>query len=133
MSDRTAKIVYWVATAIVAIVYLGAAAFYLTQTETVKQMYAQLGYPAYLVVPLAIAKIIGAVVILWRPSAMLADWAYGAMFFHILLAIQAHFASGVPTPIPAIVTLIALVVSWWTANRVRAVKSAYAPGAPAEG
>lgn len=127
MSDKTAKAIYWVATGLVALVYVGAALFYLTQTETVRGMYAQLGYPGYLIIPLAIAKLVGAAVILWRPNAMLTDWAYGAMFFHILLAIQAHFASGVPSAVPAIITLIALVASWWTANKVRKVKSAYAP------
>ena len=76
-------------------------------------------------------KIVGAVVILWRPSAVLADWAYAAMFWHLVLAFGAHVGAGDPGWSPALATWVLLIVSWLTANRVRAVKSAYAPAVPA--
>lgn len=132
MTDKTARYVYWIATGLVALVYLGGAAFYITAHETVAGMYREvLGYPTYIIWPLAILKIAGAVVILWRPSAMLADWAYGAMFFHLLLAVSAHINAGDPAWPPAAVALVLLILSWLTANRVRLVKSAYAPAATA--
>ena len=124
MSDNVAKYVYWIATGLVALVYLGAAAFYISSHDMVAGMYREvLGYPTYIIWPLAILKIVGAVVILWRPSAVLADWAYAAMFWHLVLA-----DPGWP---PALATWVLLIVSWLTANRVRAVKSAYAPAVPA--
>jgi hypothetical protein len=86
-----------------------------------------LGYPTYIIWPLAILKMVGAVVILWRPSAMLADWAYGAMFWHLVLAFGAHVGAGDPGWPPALMAWALLIASWLTANRVRAVKSAYAP------
>ncbi|RMH40632.1 MAG: DoxX family protein, partial [Alphaproteobacteria bacterium] len=58
----------------------------------------------------------------------LADWAYASMFWHLLLAVSAHVAAGDPGWPPAAVTWVLLIVSWLTANRVRRVKSAYAPG-----
>ncbi|MDU9004641.1 DoxX family protein [Sedimentitalea todarodis] len=74
MSDNVAKYVYWIATGLVALVYLGAAAFYISSHDMVAGMYREvLGYPTYIIWPLAILKIVGAVVILWRPSAVLAD------------------------------------------------------------
>ncbi len=132
MSDNVAKYVYWIATVLVALVYLGAAAFYISSHDMVASMYREvLGYPVYLIWPLAILKIVGAVTILWRPSAMLADWAYAAMFWHLLLAFGAHVGASDPGWPPAVVALVLLVASWLTANRVRKVKSAYAPAFPA--
>ncbi len=110
MSDKAARYVYWIATGLVALVYLGGAGFYISSYDMVAGMYREvLGYPTYIIWPLAILKIVGAVTILWRPSAMLADWAYAAMFWHLVVA------------------WVLLIVSWLIANRVRAVKSAYAP------
>ncbi|MCD1627971.1 DoxX family protein [Seohaeicola saemankumensis] len=128
MSDKTARYVYWIATGLVALVYLGGAGFYISSYDMVAGMYREvLGYPTYIIWPLAILKIIGAVTILWRPSAMLADWAYAAMFWHLVLAFGAHVGAGDPGWPPAVVAWVLLIVSWLIANRVRAVKSAYAP------
>ena len=133
MSDNVAKYVYWIATGLVALVYLGAATFYISSHDMVAGMYREvLSYPTYIIWPLAILKIVGAVVILWRPSAMLADWAYAAMFWHLVLAFGAHVGAGDPGWPPARATWVLLIASWMTANRVRAVKSAYAPTFPTE-
>ena len=128
MSDGTSRWLYWISTGIVALVYFAGAAFYLFMHDMAVEMYEKvLHYPAYLIRPLAILKTVGAVVILWRPNAMLADWAYGAMFWHLVLAVSAHMAAGDPGWPPAAITWVALIVSWLTANRVRKVRSAYAP------
>ncbi len=133
-SDNVAKYVYWIATGLVALVYMGAATFYISSHDLVAGMYREvLGYPTYIIWPLAILKIVGAVVVLWRPSAMLADWAYAAMFWHLVLAFGgAHVGAGDPGWPPALATWVLLIASWMTANRVRAVKSAYAPTFPTE-
>ena len=126
MSDKSAKITYWAATGLVALVYLGAGAFYITSHDMVVGMYeGLLKYPTYIIWPLAVLKVVAAVVILWRPSTFLSDFAYAAMFWHLLLAASAHVAAGDPGWVPAIVTLIALIVSFLTQNRVRAKKSPY--------
>lgn len=128
MSDKAARYVYWIATGLLALIYLGAAAFYLSSHDMVAGMYREvLGYPTYIIWPLAILKVVGAVIILWRPAAMLADWAYAAMFWHLILAFAAHVGAGDPGWPPAVVAWVLLIVSWLTANRVRKVKSAYAP------
>ena len=87
MSDKSAKITYWAATGLVAFVYLGAGAFYISSHDMVVGMYeGLLKYPTYIIWPLAVLKVVAAVVIL---------------------------------------TLIALIVSFLTQNRVRAKKSPY--------
>jgi len=129
MNAKTKRITYWIATGLVALVYMGGGAFYIFAHQMVVGMYeGLLHYPSYIIWPLAILKVIAAVVILWRPTAMIADWAYGAMFWHLLLAASAHISVGDPGWLPSIVTWVLLIVSWLTANRVRTTKSAYAPG-----
>ena len=55
MSDKVAKYVYWIATGLLALVYLGAAAFYISSYDMVAGMYREvLGYPTYIIWPLAI-------------------------------------------------------------------------------
>lgn len=126
MSDRTVKIVYWIATGLVALTYLGGATFYLTTREMVVGIYEGIiHYPTYIIWPLAILKIVAAVVILWRPSTFLSDFAYAAMFWHLLIAASAHLVVGDPSWPPAIVAWIALIVSFLTQNRVRSTKSPY--------
>lgn len=126
MSDKNVKTVYWIATGLVALVYLGAAAFYITAHDMVAGMYEGiLHYPTYIIWPLAILKIIAAVVILWRSSTFLSDIAYAAMFWHLLLAASAHIGAGDPGWPPAIIAWVLLIVSFLTQNRVRAKKSPY--------
>jgi hypothetical protein len=84
-----------------------------------------LKYPTYIIWPLAILKIVAAVVILWRPSTFLSDFAYAAMFWHLLLAASAHIAAGDPGWPPAIIAWAALIISFLTQNRVREKKSPY--------
>ena len=128
MNDKTVKIAYWGSTGLVALVYFGGAAFYLSSYEMVAGMYeGLLKFPTYIIMPLAICKIIGAVMILWRPSTFLSDFAYAAMFWHLLLAISAHFAANdVANGVPAMVAWILLIVSFLTQNRVRTKQSPYA-------
>ncbi|MHA1567333.1 MAG: DoxX family protein [Alphaproteobacteria bacterium] len=124
MSDKATKIAYWVATGLVALVYLGGAGMYIFAHDMVVGMYTNLlNYPSYLVWPLAILKIVAVVVIVWRPSIFLSDFAYAAMFWHLLLAVSAHLSAGDPGWPPAVVTLVALIVSFLTQNRVRAKNS----------
>jgi len=126
MSNKPAKITYWAATGLVALVYLGGATFYITAHDMVAGMYeGMLKYPTYIIWPLAILKIVAAVVILWRPTTFLSDFAYAAMFWHLLLAASAHIAVGDPGWSPAIVAWIALIASFLTQNLVREKKSPY--------
>ncbi len=71
-----------------------SAFMYFTKTEMVRGFFTHLNYPAHIVIPLAIAKVLGIVAILSRKSPMLKEWAYAGFFFDALLAAHAHFAAG---------------------------------------
>ena len=56
----------------------------------VRGFFTHLNYPSYIVIPLAIAKVLGIVAVLTRLSGWLTEWAYAGFFFDALLALAAH-------------------------------------------
>ena len=119
------KWVYWAATFLLALMYIGGAGMYLSNIPMVQDLYIQFGYPAYLVPILAGLKLAAAIVILWRFSVALSDLAYAGMFFHLLLAAGAHIGIGDMGFAPALVGLVLLAVSFLTQNAARRKASPY--------
>lgn len=88
------KLIYWVATAVMCLVFLFSAGLYLVKYDMVKSFYAELQFPAWIIYPSAIAKILGVAAVLSRKSALLKEWAYAGFFFDALLATAAHHYAG---------------------------------------
>lgn len=85
------KPAYWIATLLLCALMLYSAQMYFFNVEMVKGYFTHLGYPSYIVIPLAIAKVLGAIMILWRKSDWLTEWAYAGFFFDTSLAFFAHY------------------------------------------
>lgn len=107
------KIIYWIATGIMVTVFAYSAFMYLTKFEMVQGFYTALGFPTWLVLPSAVAKILGIVAILSRKSTLLKEWAYAGFFFDALLATAAHHFAG-----HGIVGLSLLALAATVASRV---------------
>ena len=120
------KYIYWIATGLLCLGYLGGAALYTFNHDMVAGLFGQLGYPVYLTYLLPVVKVLGPLAILSRWRVWLSDLAYAGMFYHLLLALSAHLSSGVPGWQPSIVMLVALLVSFFTQNAVRSGQSPYA-------
>ncbi|WP_452225365.1 DoxX family protein [Lacinutrix chionoecetis] len=88
---KTQKIIYWIATGLLCAMMLYSASMYFTKPEMVKGFFENFNYPAYLVYPLATLKILGVIMILWRKSSWLTEWAYAGFFFDVVLAFFAHY------------------------------------------
>ena len=123
---KTVKYIYWIATGLVCLGYLGGAALYTFNHTMVADLFPKLGYPVYLTYLLPIVKVLGPVAILSRYSLALSDLAYAGMFYHLLLAFSAHITSGQPGWQPAVVMFILLLVSFFTQNAARKTPSPYA-------
>ena len=52
------KIIYWLSTIIFCGIFLFSASMYFTKYEMVKGFFTSLGYPVYIIYPLAIAKVL---------------------------------------------------------------------------
>jgi len=112
------KIIYWIATAWLALGMVATGTVQLFKGKTGQggvDMITHLGYPVYLLTILATWKILGAVVVLIPKFPLLKEWAYAGFFFIMTGAIFSHIASGDPVNqiFPALLLLTLTVVSWY--------------------
>jgi hypothetical protein len=84
----------------------------------VQGIFESLNYPTYLVIPLAIAKVLGVIMILWRKSSWLTEWAYAGFFFDIVLAFFAHHFNGDDVSF-ALIAMVFLLISYFFGKGVR--------------
>jgi uncharacterized membrane protein YphA (DoxX/SURF4 family) len=116
---KTLKITYWVTTSIIALMMAYSTYAYLTQ-PAVAQAFVHLGFPSYFRIELAIAKLIGAVLILTPLSSKIKEWAYAGFTITFISAFIAHTASGDPVSARAmpVIFLALLAVSYYTYNKL---------------
>jgi len=112
------KVIYWSTTGLLSLMMLGSAGFYLTQTDTVREIFTSLGYPHYIIYPLAIAKILGVAAILSNVNAGLKDLAYKGFFYDFLLALSAHLAAGDGGFAAAVIALALAITSYIFNKRI---------------
>ncbi len=105
------KITYLVSTGLLTALMLFSAGMYFFNYEMVSQTFTKLGFPTYIIYPLAIAKILGLVAIWTRKSPLLKEWAYAGFFFDFVLAFAAHISINDGEYIPALVAIVLLILS----------------------
>lgn len=112
---KTIKITYWATTVIVALMMTYSAYAYVTQ-EAIRQGFHHLGYPDYFRIQLAVAKLIGAVLLLAPVASRVKEWVYAGFAFTFISAFIAHTASGDPVSnrMAPVFFLLLLVVSYVT-------------------
>jgi peptidoglycan/LPS O-acetylase OafA/YrhL len=113
------KIIYWIATALVCVLMLFSATMYLTQYEMVEGFFKTLGYPTYIIYPLAIAKILGVVMIFSRKQRALVEFAYAGFFYDFVLAAAAHADAGDGGHLMPLLAIVLLIVSYILGNKLR--------------
>ena len=91
--EKKNKIIYWIATGLLSAMMLISAFMYILDYKMVNQTFGSLGFPTYIVYPLAIAKILGVIAILSRKSKFLKEWAYAGFFFDFVIALSAHWVA----------------------------------------
>ena len=88
------KIVFWGATALVAIEALYGAFTYLTTDPHAVENFRHVGYPQQLRVLLGIAKLAGAITLVVPRLPKLKEWAYAGFTFTWIAATVAHYLAG---------------------------------------
>lgn len=96
MNPKTIKIIYWIFTGLV-IFLMGFGAFYdaIAAPEAIKYV-TDLGYPAYIVPFLGVAKLLGLIVILIPGFPKVKEWAYAGLLIDLIGALYSHIAVGKP-------------------------------------
>jgi len=110
--EKRNKIIYWIATGSLSALMLMSASMYFFNYEMVSETFVRLGYPTFIIYPLATAKILGLIAILSRKSEFLKEWAYAGFFFDFVLALSAHWVINDGEYMPAFVALLLLIVSY---------------------
>jgi hypothetical protein len=113
------KVIYWIATGLLSALFSYSATMYLTNNALIQGYYQDFNYPTHLVIPLAIAKILAVIMILWRKSEWLTEWAYAGLFFDMVLACMAHYYAEDPNITLPLLGIIVLLISYFFGKVVR--------------
>lgn len=118
---KTIKITYWASTAIVALMMIYSAYAYLT-VPMMDQAFQHLGFPAYFRVELAIAKILGAILLIAPVASRFKEWAYAGFSITFVSAFIAHTMSGDPVSarIMPVIFLLLLITSYFSYKKLHA-------------
>lgn len=109
--EKRDKAIYWIAIGLLSALMIMNAVMYVMANDMVSETFVRLGYPAFIIYPLALAKILGIVAILTRKSKLLKEWAYAGFFFDFVLASSAHMVAGDGEFAPALVAIILVLVA----------------------
>ncbi len=115
--NKRNKIIYWIATGLLSALILMSAGMYFFNYEMVSEIFITLGFPTYIIYPLAVAKLLGLVAIWTKKSGMLKEWAYAGFFFDFVLALTAHINVNDGEYGGALIALVLLVVSYIFAKK----------------
>ncbi|NLR89826.1 DoxX family protein [Flammeovirga agarivorans] len=85
------KLLFRIITGLFTALMLMSASMYIFQyDEVAAPAFVKLGFPTFIIYPLAVAKVLGLVAIWANLSKKLTEWAYAGFTFNTLLAIGAH-------------------------------------------
>tara|TARA_B110000046_G_scaffold125473_1_gene131965 strand:- start:406 stop:759 length:354 start_codon:yes stop_codon:yes gene_type:complete len=116
---NTQKIIYGIDTGLLSLMIIGSAFLYFVQTEEIAKVFKLLGYPTHLIIPIAVAKILGILMLLRNREQKLVEWAYAGLFFEFLLATFSHWQAQDGDIAASIAALVLLRVSYNLKNKVR--------------
>ena len=112
------KIIYWIATGIMCLIFTGSAMMYLFNYEMAASVFDHLGFPRWLVYPSAVLKLLGVTAVLTRKSNILKEWAYAGFFFDVAIAFTAHTIAEDGGGMLSLIALVMVVVSRFFESRV---------------
>ncbi|SHJ17349.1 DoxX family protein [Aquimarina spongiae] len=106
------KMIYWTATILMSLLFILSASMYLFNYERASGFFINLGFPTWLIYPLAILKVLGVLTILTKKSTFLKELAYSGFLFDALLALTAHLMVRDHEYMPALLSIVFIITSW---------------------
>ena len=107
------------------LIFAFSAFNYFFNHEMVTGFFVALGFPTWLIYPMAIAKILGIVTVLTKFSPILKEWAYAGFFFNSTLALAAHLAVSDGQWLGAAMAMTAVLVSRISLPKVVSIAEKY--------
>ena len=108
------RIIFLISTGLLSVLMVMSAGMYIFDNATVTETFGKLGYPGYIVYPLAIVKLLGVATLWLRPSKLLLGLAYAGFFYDFVLAFFAHVMAGDGAFAPAFVAILLVAASYFT-------------------
>ena len=110
------NIIYWILTGLYSLFIIASSIpGVMSAPDSVKIMVTQLGYPAYFIPFLSVAKILGGIALLVPGFPRIREWAYAGLFFDLISAIYSFIAINIPASgwFPIIIFLLVLAGSYY--------------------
>lgn len=117
---KAIKLTNRISTILLSLLLLVSAGMYIFNNAQITTDFQTMGFPTFIIYPLAIAKIIAVIVLLMPKTHYIKDMAYSAIFFNLLLALGAHLNIGDGKQIGAIIGLVFLIISFYTYKKLNA-------------
>ena len=83
-------VLYRTATGLFLLIFVGSVVLTFGDLDASRAETVSLGYPAFTVVPLGVAKVLGLVAVLSRRSRLLTGLAFAGFFYDTVLALAGH-------------------------------------------
>ena len=106
-------IIYYVATVLFSLMLFAGAIAYFVQYEMAEEMFISLGVPTAIIYPLAIAKILGVIALLFIKNDTIKKLAYLGFTLDLVMAIGAHMNAGDGEAFGPAIPLVLLAISYW--------------------
>lgn len=114
MNKKTTSVIYWVGVALTSLWFGASGIFELTKNPIVWDITLQLGYPAYFIYVLGVAKLTGIAVLLTPGKFLrLKEWVFAGIFFDIIFAFSSKLSViGFAATTDAIIAFVMVSVTY---------------------
>ncbi|WP_055447031.1 DoxX family protein [Lacinutrix mariniflava] len=109
---KTNKTIYWIATGLLCALFIMGAMMYIFNYPRAESFFISLGFPTWIIYPLATLKILGPLTILSRKSLFLKELTYSGFIFDATLAFFAHLMVADGEYLFSILALTFTTISW---------------------
>ncbi|HZW88573.1 MAG TPA: DoxX family protein [Myxococcaceae bacterium] len=117
-TSRRVNLAASLTTAALLVLMTLSGALYLVSPPPLLRALEPLGYPAYFLRLLGVAKLLGVAALLIPGRTLLREWAYAGFTFDLLAALASHLATGTATHAPpALFALVLVLASYRFAHR----------------
>lgn len=113
------KIAFWLSTGLLSATMVFSVYNYFFNHGMIRDFFENMGYPTYIIYPLAVAKILGLIAIWGNFSKWLKEWAYAGFFFNTILAFFAHYMVSDGQHMGAVLAFAFVLISYFTGKKVR--------------
>lgn len=94
LSVRIKKIAYRALTALLVFIMGGSGVADVLRLEEAVVIFTHLGYPSHMLIIVGVAKVCGALAIVFSPWKFLKEWAYAGFAIDLIGAAASHYAVG---------------------------------------